>query len=835
MRKLLITLLSMLVLMPASALALGLGNVTLHSALNEPLHADIVLLSASPAELESLRVGLADIQTFARLGVERNLQLLQLRFEVTRNAAGDAVIRVTSRDNMREPFVTFLLEAQWQNGRLVREYTLLLDPPLTHAERTPAPVAPVTTPRPVSTPVVPSAPPAAVVTPVDDAIVYGPVQRDDTLWRIASQLRPGDDISVQQMMMALLRANPYAFIDGNINRLKAGYVLRIDDPALLRAMSREEAAREVTRQTRDWEQRRDALAARAGERVTPDTTAAAPSAVAVAPVSEPELKLVTPEGRDESPLGADVDSQTVAAVRQDLMLALESASVQQQENEELRKRIQTMESQLADMERILSLKSTDLASLQQQLGEQPASPAEPAPRPERPRPASTPQPEPSMLDKLLADPLMLGVGGGLLVLFLLLFAILLRRRRKSSFQESILGGSTSSMMSGKAGESKETSFLSDLAISGMGGPAAGGDDGQVDPLTEADVFMAYGRNKQAEEVLRKALDENPNRPELLAKMLELYYNIQDRKAFESLVEDAADKLKTKDELWAKVAAMGRELLPAHALFANSELGDAPVPEKSAPITDDVLDIGLDLDELTAEMESEAEGLFDLSDLELDLNTLGELEKKPDQNKGEAINEFELDLGETVAESGEAQDAILEQAEGLQDDGFELDFQLEAEPEISSTDVGKTLAASDDKLNLEQESLAEASELDAELVLDEAEPEPEPEPITELESTADDNIAAEDELKLDDEPTLDDELDLDVSSELEDLDDLDDLGELDDLDEGLGNDDEMITKLDLAQAYIEMGDSDGAKGMLEEVLQAGNAEQQKQAQELLDKI
>ncbi len=912
MRKLLITLLSMIVLMPASALALGLGNITLHSALNEPLNAEIELLSVAPGEIDSLRVGLADAQTFSRLGIERASQLMLLNFEVEEKRSGEYVVKVTSRETMREPFLTLLLDARWDAGRLVREYTLLLDPPLTHAERAPAPTAPVTaaTPSaaPAPTPVRPATPrPAA---PRSGELSYGPVQANDTLWGIAQQMRPSDDISVQQMMMALFEANPYAFIDGNINRLKAGYVLRIDDPDLLRAMSRAEAAREVTRHTNEWRERREAAAERAEERVSPEVAdeTTDPATVATAPRAEPELTLVTPDDRAEAERDAaartGAEDQTVAAVRQDLMLALESSAAQRQENEELRKRIQAMEEQLGDMERMLTLKSSDLAQLQQQLREhgaevelaseaapgevappvaeaeptvsEPVTEAEPsvseaapapavseAPREERPaRPAPPPAPAPSMMDKIFGEPMLLAVAGGVIVVLLLLGMLIVRRRRKgSSFQESILTAGSSSMMEAKASEGKETSFLSDLAISGMGAGAAQGDEGEVDPLTEADVFIAYGRNQQAEEVLKKALEETPQRLELTAKLLEVYYNTRDTDAFAKLAEESAEQLQTQEALWATVAGMGRELLPDNELFASVESAEPPAAEKkpAAPISDDVLDIGLDLDELTAEMESEGEGDSDFADFDLDLSAFDEDDKKgqgsvedatPEDMSAEAasesvadtgdVGELELDLDTLGEDETPVASAQTDESQAEEQGVDEFSLELDALDDSAVADGDEASAAeptADDgfgELDLDQELESLGAKL-------EEQPSDEPTGSDEFDlgeldmGDLDAELDSLDDSALEEAPAVEetpasDEFDLDVSSEADDLTGLDDL-ENDMLDDG----DEITTKLDLAQAYVEMGDGEGARSMLEEVVEAGNEEQKQQAQELLDKI
>ncbi len=266
--------------------ALGLGDIRLSSALNEPLRAEIELLSASPEELNNIKIQLASAETFTRYGIDRPLFLTRLQFEVAKSGRADGnVIRVSSVDPIREPFVTFLVEASWSRGRLLREYTLLLDPP-TFA---PPPVAQapqaVTAPTrsapadsgqierpPVSRPVEPEAepeysPPVATppratppvssepqeesrpfdATPGDEILV----QRGDTLWGIAQRVRPDSRLTMNQTMLAIFEANPEAFA-GNINVMSAGASLRIPSADDIFRISRGDAEAEVSRQHESW-------------------------------------------------------------------------------------------------------------------------------------------------------------------------------------------------------------------------------------------------------------------------------------------------------------------------------------------------------------------------------------------------------------------------------------------------------------------------------------------------------------------------------------------------------------------------------------------------------
>ena len=231
-RKLLFLGVLTLVLAPGGAFSLGLGDIRLNSYLNQPLDAEIALSLASGDELETLDVDLASREAFDRYGLTRPAFLDDLNFQVVRGPGGPTV-KVDSSRPILEPFVTFLLEARWAGGRVLREYTVLLDPPVYVPGEQAAPV--VEAPAPTrSAPLRPTAPvaepratpaPAPVAAPRDGA-EYGPVRRRETLWAIAERVRPDGSVSMNQMMIALFRANPGAF-DGNVNRLRAGAILRV--------------------------------------------------------------------------------------------------------------------------------------------------------------------------------------------------------------------------------------------------------------------------------------------------------------------------------------------------------------------------------------------------------------------------------------------------------------------------------------------------------------------------------------------------------------------------------------------------------------------------------
>ncbi len=314
-RKMLRLFAATLCIFPTALFALGLGDIRLKSALNEPLDAEIELVSATPDELASLRAQLATGETFARYGLERPRFLSALDFRVGRSGDGRNVLFVRSRESVTEPFLTFLIEVNWSRGRLLREYTLLLDPPVYMPGAEEGASAPVSAPqtsaeesaragaveRPTEPEAAAPAPAPAVSRPSPtispDAGSYT-VRDNDTLWQIASGLKPGARSNINRMMIALFQANPEAF-RSNINRLKSGAILRIPSDTEFDSVAATDAAAEVRRQTAEWRESRGLTAAAEGadaarlRLVTPTEggegagTAATPPSETTAPTAQP--------------------------------------------------------------------------------------------------------------------------------------------------------------------------------------------------------------------------------------------------------------------------------------------------------------------------------------------------------------------------------------------------------------------------------------------------------------------------------------------------------------------------------------------------------------------
>lgn len=771
-----------------SALALGLGDIQLKSALNQPLRAEVELLSVTERELQELRVALADPEVFQRAGIERQPFLTRIQFEPLRKPDGTAVIQITSRESVREPFLDFMLEVVWANGKLVRAYTVLVDPPVTM----PAP-APTTQAPAASTPAPAAAPRPAVTADVGSRSgdTYGPTGRNDTLWNIAAKVRP-EGVGMEQAMLGLLNANPNAFIGHNINNLKAGYVLRIPDRAAFTALDAAEAGAEVRAQNREWREGR-VRPARADAAAPMPAPTPAPAA---APEADSRLELTAPEdGEAVGTAAVAGEGADLETLRRELVLATEATEVQRAQSEQLESRLQVLEEQITKMQRLIELKDDQLALLADQAGEEaseaavppaageqptgvdaleaelfqgeeaaldavepeplpeslaPAPEAVPAPPvPRETAPASAPPPfeeSTSLLDRILANPLWLG-GGALVIALLVLLGLRRRSSTEPEFQESILQErevrptrASAPVVAAAPAEPEpearpresDSSLLSEFATSDLG---AIQNQSEADPLAEADVYLAYGRYQQAEDLIRDALGDEPDREDFNLKLLEIYAAGQNRSGFDAHAEQLLARLESQEHpLWVKVAELGRELNPGNPLYQpGGGFAVSPDTGMEAPVADtedNSLDFDLGLGESEPDLTSQEPPLDEMA---FDLDT---------------------DAGETKPEAPEG--------EGLD---FDLGGEEEHKPEA-----------------------AESNELDFDLG------------------------------------------DLDLGGAGGDLDTEMESGE------GLLADmDEVATKLDLARAYIDMGDPDGARSILDEVLQEGNEAQQDEARDLLGQL
>ncbi|MBU2156835.1 MAG: hypothetical protein KJ989_17400 [Gammaproteobacteria bacterium] len=379
-RKLVLAIAAASALSSGMAHALGLGEVTLQSQLNQPLVAEIELVEGGDLSADELIPRLASPEAFNKAGVDRQFFLTDLKFTPVLKPNGKSVIRVTSNKPMREPYLNFLVEVLWPNGRLQREYTMLLDPPLYTAHSvtpvavqppaTAAASAPLKQPS-TARPTVAATQPATTSTATATTLAGNEYKTtaNDNLWDIANRARAGG--SVHQAMLAIQELNPQAFIDNNINRMKSGQVLRLPDAQQINSRTQSAAIAQVNQQTAAWRESRS-IAASARQL---DASKRSSAAVAPAKIERSDnLKLVA-DGSDKGGAGSDKGSAGNKALLDKLAVAQESLDSTNRENAELKSRIADLQSQLDKLQRLVQLKNDQMAKLQAYLAAQGQAPA----------------------------------------------------------------------------------------------------------------------------------------------------------------------------------------------------------------------------------------------------------------------------------------------------------------------------------------------------------------------------------------------------------------------------------------------------------------------------
>ncbi|WP_315288518.1 FimV/HubP family polar landmark protein [Pseudomonas oleovorans] len=465
--------------------ALGLGEITLHSALNQPFEAEIELLEVGDLGAQDLRVGLAPAEVFSRSGVERFYFLNDLRFTPLLQGSR-SVIRVVSNRPVREPYLNFIVEVARPNGQLLREYTVLLDPPGSSAYSAVTAPSAAAVSQPSNRTAAPASSVRAVTPPRASAGHRHQVSRGDSLWSIAARLREqGSTLSQQALMEGILALNPNAFAGGDPSRLQAGAELLLPD------------------------------AARA--------EAAPPSAAPVAAEASPVLAENTAEGPVSAPLAAlepapqQSESLELLAERQrqvDLELANQAA-----ENLQLQQGLAQLQLQLQQLQEQLAQKDAQLAELAAR------TPAEPAAQPITVAPVSVE--EPAAAERGWWSTLLAG-GIGLLLLLGALFWAVRRRGEKTRPVVQV-------QPKGQPPQQPPRPLLAAVGaapvVKAVPAPAPVRAQGPVDPLEAANVYIAYGRFSEARGELSKALAQDPQRSDLRFRLLEVLALLGDGAGF----------------------------------------------------------------------------------------------------------------------------------------------------------------------------------------------------------------------------------------------------------------------------------------------------------------
>ncbi|UVW27744.1 FimV/HubP family polar landmark protein [Massilia sp. H6] len=615
------------VLLSAAASAAGLGKLTVLSALGQPLRAEIELTTTAGEDASSLAVKLASPEAFRAANIEFNPALLSLRFNVEARG-GRQFIRLSSTQPLNEPFVDMLLELSWNNGRLVREYTFLLDPaelrttqPAMAAADTQRPAAAVAAAqaRPATPP--PAAPPAqpearrdtAPLAPRAAAPVAAPaadapgsaaparyrVRPGDTLSKIATRLKPAD-ISLDMMLVSLYRANPDAFIGNNMNRLKSGQILSVPDAGALRGAGQGEATAVVVAHAADFNAYRNKLAGQVASAAPQRTPQAGQSAAGKITAKVEERPTAANESQDQLRLSRATQTAAGAAGVAGDTAATEDRIARERELAQAQARVKELERNVSELESLMTVKSRTGSDTQnaaaagaigaaatgaadQAAAAAPAPVAKPA---DRIKPKKQPKPEEKSFADTLMDNINL-VGAAAAVLLLAAFGLSRRKKKKEDdrildAEPSVLGvpnQAAHSLYAQTGGQSVDTSnsvFNSSFAPS-----ASQLDTNEVDPVAEADVYIAYGRDAQAEEILKEALRNQPERHAVRLKLLEIYAARKDLRAFESQASELHGISRGQGDEWAQAAALGLSIDPANPLYASAA-GAAPVAPTPSP-------------------------------------------------------------------------------------------------------------------------------------------------------------------------------------------------------------------------------------------------------------
>ena len=696
----------LVILLSSKTWALGLGDIRMDSALNEPLNARIELLAASPEELEGLTIAMASSETFERYGIDRPFYLQGIQFNIVRSGRADGnFVQVRSSSPMAEPFITFLVEASWSRGRLLREYTVFLDPPTfappsrdtAPAVQAPSRAAPADSgrierqapaaqpspaPAPTRAPVRQAAPAQPKPQAPSDDVPFDTaaggdytVQRSETLWGIASRVRPDSRLTMNQTMLAIFEANPDAF-GGNINILRAGAALRVPSADEIFRINRGEALAEAQRQHAAW----------SGGVVAPVDDASA----------RPSLVLVPPDD--------DYAADTIGA---DTAYGEEPVS----REDEIEQRIAELEADVPQQPSLIEIRDNELATLRQELANIRGEVYEPPvddPFVDEPADAATDEdmgedpfpdyddimaddadevdtddeaamddedaaadesttadivrapstPEPSLVDKAIGA--LTGIYGLIAGVVIVVGGLLFWFMRRSggddddvdSWQpldtdEGLDDDSLSATESLKAPAREDESIVVVEQESTMRSPieetaeapalvdetteATGQFDSledtfssetainldQTDPIAEADFHMAYGLYDQAADLINGALSMEPERHDLLTKLCEIYFVWGNRDAF----IDSAGRLKSavggaESADWDKIVIMGQQIAADDALFAGASAAGAT---KEVDLS---FEAGMDeSSELDMELISDSQMAGDIVDLGGDAETV----------------------------------------------------------------------------------------------------------------------------------------------------------------------------------------------------------------------
>ncbi|MGB8338802.1 MAG: FimV/HubP family polar landmark protein, partial [Burkholderiales bacterium] len=652
--------------------AAGLGKLNVLSSLGQPLQAEVDLVSLQKGELESLVARVASPDAFRDAGLEYSSSLSSVKFAVEKRSSGQPYLRVSTTQPVNEPVLDLLIDLTWSSGRLLREYPILLDPPgfaANKAATAPIVTAPISQAPIVATP--PPPPPISYVQPVDPAppqpvvsqpivsapiqsgavqpaprsiisgATHGPVKPGETLYSIATQYKP-ETVTVDQMLVSLYRQNKDAFLNNNMNLLKKGKILKLPSQEEAATVATAQATREVRVQTANWNVYRQKLAEAVTQSpVKPQQTAGQTSAgkigsTAVDAAAKDAGKDVVKLSKGDAPDGKDASGKPGAKADQTKVSALQEEIIRKDNAlREANSRVKDLEKTVADMNKLLALKSGAMAQAGKPADVKPADPkaavkpgdAKPAepkaaepkiaakPEPAKPEPAKPAEPkaaepkvaaktepakpaetkpaapkapeskpvvaavpaaEASIMDTVFDN--IVPILGGLVGLGVAGLGLVALRKKKSNRTLAELDEGTAQTIAADlkpmsqgaptaavVDTAGDSSFLTDFDKTGPGVI----DTEEVDPVAEADVYMAYGRDQQAEEILKEAMAKDSDRHEIPMKLLDIYSNRGSKGAFENVAKELHASLGDSHPMWEKVREMGLKLDPGNALYGGA--------------------------------------------------------------------------------------------------------------------------------------------------------------------------------------------------------------------------------------------------------------------------
>ena len=880
--------------------ALSLGRITVQSALGEPLRAEIDVPDINAEEASSLQARAASPEAFQAAGLEYNAAMSNLKATLQRRADGRAYIRVSSDRAINDPFVDMILEANWASGRIVRDYTMLFDPPALKQAAASAPTAPQvpSTSSAARPPAAAQAPLALSSTRSEQAVKVTPrpapaaaaavtakppptsgtftVKSGDNAGKIAAATKPLN-VSLDQMLVAILRANPDAFLRDNVNRIKAGAILNLPTPEQAAETPVAEARQIIVAQSKDFNDYRRKLAGSAPQAqmgaadrtASGSVTAQVQDKQTAAPAPD---KLTLSKGSVQSQLGEDKlakersakeSADRAAEIAKNIsdLSKLEAASSAAVAVAGTTASVATAVSEAAPAQ---AVSEPVVAMTTPAVVESAPAPAASAPKPAEP--IALPVVETGLMDELIENPLV-PVGAAALLALLAGWGFYRMRQRKnnsqvdSSFLESHL--KAESFFGASGGQSIDThdSATNGSALVYSHSQLDSAND--VDPVAEADVYLAYGRDLQAEEILKEALRTNPSRVAIHEKLLEIFAKRQDTAGFEDIATRAFKLTHGTGTEWAHICEMGLSIDPTNPLY---QPGGQPNDLEATASQPAALDVAAGALAATAPAE---EDFQPSSAVDLDLD----LDFSQDDEPASAISEAMASVPE--ATSTEPEEAVST--------SLDLEFEVpEALPEapveeafvhsggidfsLPDDDLPEPVASAEPQNQIEVESLAlpdlalDFGELEEPLAAQawqepEAPPESQPEdtvapPLLSSLDSEDFKVQAATSFgstvpaplmgsEPEEEPVPDfGMLEFDLGSISLDLEDsvatpLHQDAEDTQLPEV--SEDPLATKLALAEEFSAIGDDDGARALIEEVISEASGDMKIKAQRALSNL